>query len=338
MKIAHIIPHSVKFPLEIHNGRYDWVLQLATLQVRNGHQVTIYCNPDSAIDDINTVGIKHATEDKLSNNIETFRVALHNNHDIYHSHFDNLHYEVANETTRPIVFTQHWWPHKDTINHAQSLSAKNVWAVPPTNYMHEFDRRVGIQSKGTVYHGIDLTLFQPVATQKTERLLFVGRISPEKNLDMALSIANKNKTDLDIIGKIALKNQQYYNSLKHLIDGKNIRYLGTKSHEELISYYSSARALIFPSDITEAFGLTAIEAQACGTPVIMKRGGSRTELIEEGKTGFLCETDEEFTTAIASVDKLRAIDCITFAKKFDINIMVQKYELLYRELLADYSS
>ena len=109
MNIAHVVPYSIKFPLTSHNGRYDWVLQLAALQVKRGHTVTIYCNPESNIDTIRTIGINYATSDKEHNNLETFRAALRDNHDIYHSHFDDLHYKVAHETTKQIVFTQHWW-------------------------------------------------------------------------------------------------------------------------------------------------------------------------------------------------------------------------------------
>lgn len=333
MNIAHIIPHSIAFPLNTHNGRYDWVLQLALLQAEAGHKVTIYGSPDSHSDGIQMSGITQATDDKKRNNTETFRLAFRNNHDIYHSHFDNLHYEVSHETPKPVVFTQHWWPYDETIKLAQASYSKNVWAVPPTKYMYEFDLESKIQSKGFIYHGIDLKLFHPSPAPKTGRLLFVGRISPEKNLDIALLTARKTGVGLDIIGKIAEKNHQYWENLQPLIDGKQIKYLGTKHPDELVDYYTSARALLLPSDVTEAFGLVVIESQACGTPVIMKRGGSREELIYEEKTGYLCKTKDDFIEAATNAEKLNPVDCVTFAKNFDIHNMAKKYESLYKQLM-----
>lgn len=98
MKIAHIIPHSVSFPLSAHNGRYDWVYQLATRQARQGHSVTVYGGEHSFIENVKTESISELSPDKKQNNIETFRLAFSHEHDVYHSHFDTLHYEVAHET------------------------------------------------------------------------------------------------------------------------------------------------------------------------------------------------------------------------------------------------
>lgn len=332
MNIAHIIPHSITYPLKSHNGRYDWVLQLALLQAKVGHTVTIYGGPDSHIDGLHFAAIPSNSEDKRQNNIDTFRLAFAKDHDVYHSHFDSLHYEVASETTKPIVATQHWWPSEETVRIAHSFDAANVWAVPPTRDMLRYDAENGIQSKGFIYHGIDLNFFKEVEVERTDRLLFVGRISPEKNLELAITAAKKVHAKLDIIGKIAAKNDAYWQSLQLLIDGEQIRYIGTKNQTELVELYSSARGAILPFEPTEAFGLVAIEAQACGAPVIMKAGGSRSELVEENVTGFLCTTEDEFVAAINSLQTLDRTACRTFAQKFSIDTMVNAYDALYEEV------
>jgi glycosyltransferase involved in cell wall biosynthesis len=334
VNIAHVIPHSIGYPLLSHNGRYDWVNQLALRQVKEGHTVTVYGSPDSTITGVRCLGILHPTDDRKQNNIDTFHLAFTNDHDIYHSHFDNLHYEVASETKRPIIFTQHWWPTSETIEMARSYSPKNVWAVPPTQFMYDQDEAAGIQSKGYIYHGIDLAEFYASNTLKSDRLLFVGRISPEKNLDLAIKITILAHTKLDIIGKITPKNQDYWNTIEPLIDGDTIRYLGAKNKTELVDYYSSAKGVLFPSDPNEPFGLVTIEAQACGTPVIMKRGGSRAELIREGVTGFLCNTESDFISAIESLDRIVPARCIEFASAFNITTMVTQYDQLYELVTA----
>lgn len=334
MKIAHILPYSVTFPLLAHNGRYTWVLDLAKLQTQAGHDVTIYCNPLSSVSGVSIRGIKYPTALTKDNNINTFLLAFSEHHDIYHSHFDNLHYEVAHNTTRPIVFTQHWWPMADTVSLATAYRGTNVWAVPPTHYMRDYDLSLGIQTKGTIYHGIDLSLFHQADIQKSGRVLSVGRISPEKNLETSIRVAKKANIGMDIIGKVADKNLDYWETLKASIDGDAIRYVGGKSREELVQYYSSAQAVLFPSDTNEPFGLVAIESQACGTPVIMAKGGSRGELVQLDKSGFLCTSDDEYVEAIHKSAHIQASDCRAFAETFDIRQMAVNYELLYTSLLS----
>lgn len=338
MKIAHIIPHSVTFPLELHNGRYDWVVNLASIQSKAGHNVTIYCNPDSRLSGITTDGIVATGNDKKLNNINTFKLAFSNDHDIYHSHFDNLHYEVATDTDKPILFTQHWWPTTETTRLAHSLSRNNVWAVPPTQHMYAIDIKQGIPTKGFIYHGIDLISAIITPVKKTGRLLFVGRIAPEKNLITAINMANNANLGLDIIGKVAQKNQEYWQTILPYIDGSQIRYLGAKDHKDLGLYYASAAALVFPSDINEPFGLVAIESQMYGTPVIMWRGGSRGELIKDGETGYLCDNEKDFINAALKSHTLDPNACISFAKNFDVQVMALKYDELYKSLINNHNS
>ena len=164
--------------------------------------------------------------------------------------------------------------------------------------------------------------------------MFVGRISPEKNLPIAIAAAQKAKLPLDVIGKVATKNEQYWQNILQTIDGKQICYLGEKSSTELLHYYNEARAVIFPSDINEPFGLVAIEAQACGTPIIMQRGGSRGELVSEDKTGYLCDSVDEFADAATKSSDIVPKDCVAFAQKFDVTNMAEAYTRLYCELLS----
>lgn len=333
MNIAHIVPYSVTFPLTKHNGRYDWVLQLARLQAKAGHAVTIYCNPGSVLPDLETKGIAQSYNDKTQNNIATFRLAFGNNHDIYHSHFDNLHYDIGHETDRPIIFTQHWWPSDDTIKKAGAYKAKNICAVPPTRFMYDFDASVGIPTHGHIYHGIDLDFFKPQAVEPSRRLLCVGRITPQKHIEIAIATAKQSGLGLDIIGKMSPKDSDYWNTLLPDIDGMQIQYLGPKTQTELLAYYTAATAVVFASDVSETFGLVAIESQACGTPIIMQKGGSRGELLQQGRTGFLCSSLPEFVDAARAAASLQAADCIEFASNFGIQTMAAAYEKLYVQML-----
>ena len=336
MKIAHLMPSSITFPLQKPNGRYTWALDLARAQANAGHDVHIFAGQDSTdTSSIHWQSRPPTSNHPLENNSALMASALiDTSFDIYHSHFDNLQYSLGYLTNKPIVFTQHWWPYEQTVTAASRYPNTNIWAAPPTRFMYDFDTQNNIQSQGHIYHGIDLSLFHHEPVPKSERLLFVGRISPEKNLALCIEIAKESGIGLDIIGKITPKNMSYWESLLPSIDGNQIIYHGAKTRSELIRYYSAARAVLFPTDTHEAFGLVTIEAQACGTPVITGRGGSRNELIDAGVTGFLCESITEYIDAIHASTHIRTDACRKFAEKFDIRFMVDAYESLYESLVG----
>lgn len=335
MKIAHIVPYSITFPLKVHNGRYDWVLQLVNLQVSAGHDVTVYCNIDSHIDGVKIASIEQsASGSKDTDNERLFMHALTGDHDIFHSHFDNLHFKLASETSRPIVYTQHYPPNNETVRLNRLYPSKNVWAVPPTQFMLNVDKELGLQSQGHIYHGVNLKDFSETASQKNNRLLFVGRITPYKRVELAIEVARRSGVGLDIVGKVAEKERVYWESLLDSIDGNHIVFHGAKTHEELAGYFSRSMALIFPSiPEDEAFGLVIIEAQACGTPVITTSGGARSELILDKKTGYLCDTSDDYIRAVEKVSSLSSKECRMFAERFDITTMAQKYNNLYASLV-----
>lgn len=336
LTVAHLVPYSITFPLQHHNGRYDWLISTATRQAQNGLDVIIYSNPASQLDipGITWRSVQGTFADSAAANSAILQQAFAApDIDVYHSHFDNLHYTAAAVTKRSIVFTQHWWPGEETVALAAKYASPNVWAVPPTQYMYEFDIGHSIQTRGYIYHGIDLQTYRRTGEKKSDRLLFVGRIAPEKNLPTAIAAAKKAGLGLDIIGKVAPKNTKYWEGLADSIDGMQIQYLGSKSAAELVGYYNRATAVIFPSDIHEPFGLVAIEAQACGTPILMVRGGSRGELVADGVSGYLCSNVDDFAVAARQVASLSADDCVAFAAKFDIKEMISKYTQLYLELV-----
>ena len=156
LSIAHLVPYSIVFPLSRHSGRYGWMIDLVARQAASGMHVTVYSNPASRIDipGVTCKSVSGAFTDSASANRELLVHSLQDaTIDIYHSHFDNLHYMVAGATKKPIIYTQHWWPTKETIAKAQTYEAANVWAVPPTKYMLELDRQYDIKTKGFIYHG-----------------------------------------------------------------------------------------------------------------------------------------------------------------------------------------
>lgn len=335
MNIAHLLPYTAEFPLKKHNGRYDWALRLAKIQASQGHDVTIYSAPQSTGDGIVWRSIPQNLGDKTHNNTALITEAFqHQEHDIFHSHFDYLHYLVADLTIKPIVFTQHWFPSQIVADAGYANLSGNVVAIPVTNFMKIEDQRLGIKIADRIYHGIDLSLFKPSQDGHSDRLLFVGRITPNKGVREAIHIAKLAGEKLDIVGKINNVDSKYWNDLLPLVDGDQIRYLGPKSQAEVAEMLSHAKAFLFPSQAMEAFGQVTIEAQACDTPVIISNLGASNELVQNDITGFVVSTIAEFVEALDRLDTIQPNACRKFAEQFDLQIMVNKYTSLYESLIS----
>ena len=336
MNIAHLLPYTARFPLTKHNGRYEWVLRLATLQAAAGHAVTIYAAPGSHADTTNIQWASHGGDlgDPKTNNLANIRAAFTNTaHDIYHSHFDFLHYSLAGTTPKPIVCTQHWFPNEALVNASRSSKSHNVTLVPVTHYMADADTALGLTPSAVIYHGIDLELFSYDARPKTERFVFVGRITPSKGVREAVALAKLCNIPLDIIGKINSTDKDYWNSFLPSVDGMQIRYLGAKTQTEVVAHLATARAMLFPLQVKEAFGQTTVEAQACGTPVIIQDLGASKELVQSGKTGFVVSTTDQYVEAIKNIDSIKPADCRAFAEKFNVRTMASAYDDLYEHLI-----
>jgi glycosyltransferase involved in cell wall biosynthesis len=335
MKIAHLLPYSVRFPLSKHNGRYEWALRLARLQAADGHEVTFYSGPGSRDESsIIWASVEAHSENRRANNLKLISKALGGGHDIYHSHFDDLHYQVADTTDRPIVVTQHWFPNNRIAQASRQNKTKNVTAVPSSDFMAKEDNMLAIKHGPIIRQGVDLELFSFNGRPNSDRLIFVGRIAPWKGVLGAVRVAKAAGQPLDIIGKLNSSEYDYWKRIEPLVDGDRIRYLGPKKHEEIASLFANAKAFLFPSQSPEAAPQTPIEAQACGTPVIMSGVGAASEWLLPGKTGFIAGSKQDFLEAIAKLDMIDRAECRKFAEKFDIKIMLHKYYDLYTRLLS----
>lgn len=334
MNIAHLLPCTAVFPLKKHNGRYEWALRLAHAQIKAGHTVTIYGGQGSA--DPSSIiwqSIPDSDGDKKTRNRVLLTKALTQTyHDIYHSHFDDLHYYVADLTNKPIIVTQHWYPSPEIAQAVQFNKKRNVVNVPVTDMMRIEDDRLGIPAADRIYHGIDLSLFTPT-DEHSNRLLFVGRIHASKGIAEAIHYANVSGVPLDIIGKVNDTEATYWQGLASGVDGDHVRYYGAQPQDAVANALAHAKALLFPSRLREAFGQVTIEAQAAGTPVIISNVGASSELVHNGVTGFICETDDDFINAIKHIDSIDRTACRRHAEQFDFKTMVKGYESLYYSLL-----
>lgn len=263
---------------------------------------------------------------------EMFKRAAEGKYDILHFH----HVETAMPfagifPTVPVVYTLHdpiygWYQELFRLynapnQHFISISDNQRLPVPDLPYV------------ATAYNGIDLEKFK-YSARANDYLLFVGRIVPDKGVVEAIDIAKATNHKLIIIGPTYADKHEYFEKgiKPHL--GKQIIYLGHLDQEQIVPYYQKAKAFLSPSQWEEPFGLTMVEAMACGTPVVAYRRGSVPELVVHGKTGYIVRDQDEMTTAVGLLDKISRRACRTHVEAhFSVEKMVDSYEAAFEKVI-----
>ncbi len=187
---------------------------------------------------------------------------------------------------------------------------------------------------GVVYNGIDLAA-HPFHRDKEDFLVFVGRISAEKRPEVAIEVARRAKLPLVMaIKRTEPSERTYFDEVVAPCLGDDVVVLDQPPHAVKVDLMGRARALVFPIDWPEPFGLVMTEAMACGTPVIARPLGAAPEVVRDGVTGFLCSTTGEMVDAVSAASDLSPEDCrLRVEKLFAAPAMVAGYESVYRSVL-----
>jgi glycosyltransferase involved in cell wall biosynthesis len=186
-----------------------------------------------------------------------------------------------------------------------------------------------------VYNGCDFAAFDATETPGAY-LAFLGRMNPMKNPGDAIRIAQAVGMPIVLAGRPQTNTEAAYfdEQIKPLIDGKNVRYIGPVNHAEKNELLKNAAILLFPIQWSEPFGNVMIEAMACGTPVVACNGGSVSEVIDSGKTGFYADTVEELTPLVHRAMLLdRKIVREHARQRFNHQRMVDEYVKMYASLI-----
>ena len=188
-----------------------------------------------------------------------------------------------------------------------------------------------------IHNGVDLGRFPFAAESRGDYLLFVGRASPEKGIVAAIEIARRCDMPLVILAKVnEAPEQAYFEAVvKPALRGIRHEIFLNASHDMKIRAFQEAFATLFPIAWPEPFGLVMIESMACGTPVIAFRDGSVPEVIDDGRTGFVCDNVDEAVRAIERVPLLNRSDCRARVEaRFSAERNVDAHERLYRQVAA----
>jgi glycosyltransferase involved in cell wall biosynthesis len=251
--------------------------------------------------------------------------------DIIHFHTDYLHFPFTNHLRVAHATTLHG---KLTIPELQPLYDK--FSQQPVISISNNQRSPLRQANwiGTVHHGLPIELHKP-GDGGGNYLAFLGRVSPEKGLDKAITIAKAAGIPLKVAAKIDSADTEYFESyIKQQLDHPLIEFIGEINEEQKSDFLGNALALLFPINWDEPFGMVMIEAMACGTPVIAFERGSVPEIIENGQNGFIVHSEKEAVNAVHQLNtvdrkKIRTI----FEERFTSRRMADDYLQLYQSLI-----
>jgi glycosyltransferase involved in cell wall biosynthesis len=253
--------------------------------------------------------------------------------DVIHSHIDWLHLPLLTRLGTPFVTT----PHGRLDLPGLDLTIRRFPDAPFISISNNQREPLAAANWiGTVYHGMPPDLLQPSFASGTY-LAFLGRLTAEKGPEVAIRIARAVGMPLRIAAKVPRGERRYFKErLEPQIDGDHVRLIGEVNDKTKRDFLAGAAALLFPIDWPEPFGLVMIEAMACGTPVIAFRRGSVPEVIEDGVSGLVVDSEEEAVEAIKRLGKLdRSVVRAAFERRFTARRMAEDYVRHYGKLLGD---
>jgi glycosyltransferase involved in cell wall biosynthesis len=339
MRIAQVAPLFEPVPPATYGGTERVVAYLTDALVDLGHEVTLVASGDSQTRaqlmsaSPRSLRLDQTCRDYLAYHIRQLElVACHaESFDVIHFHTGFLHMPLARRLATPSVTTLHG---RLDLPEVQMLM-ESLPDVPVVSISDSQRLPIAMANWiGTVYHGLPphLLPFQPAPD---DYLAFIGRISPEKRVDRAIAIAGQAGVELRIAAKVDAADRDYFaQSIEPLLDRPGVQYLGEIGEQEKAALLGGARALLFPIDWPEPFGMVVIEALSCGTPVIAWDHGSVPELLDDGVTGWIVDSVD---AAVEAVGRTRDIDraaCrAVFEQRFGAERMAADYLAIYDRLI-----
>jgi glycosyltransferase involved in cell wall biosynthesis len=335
MRIAILAPIAWRTPPR-HYGPWEQVVSLLTEGlVSRGMDVTLFATGDSVTAGRLVSVCPMGYEEDRTMDVKVWE-ALHiaeafehaTEFDLIHNHFDFLPLVFSRLVSTPVITTIHGFSSPRILPVYQRYSGHVHYVA-----ISDADRAADLKYLGTVHHGIDLRSFT-FCEHPDDYLVFFGRIHPDKGTKEAIEIARRAGWRLVIAGII--QDQKYFEcEVAGAIDGHAVQYVGSVGPEARDALLGHARALLHPINFAEPFGLSVVEAMACGTPAIASPRGSMPEILRDGETGFLVPDIDGAVEAVGRLDMISRRRCREEAeRRFSAARMVDDYLRLYRRVLG----
>jgi glycosyltransferase involved in cell wall biosynthesis len=335
MRVAMLSSISWRTPPRAY-GPWELVTSLLTeALVERGVDVTLFATLDSItkakLDGVASSG--YSDDESLNPKVWE---ALHIAHlferasdfDLIHNQADFMPLIFSDMVETPIVTTIHGFSSPSILPVFQRYNSRSAYVA-----ISDADRDPSLEYAATIHHGIPIDEF-PFDAEGSDDLLFFGRFHTDKGAGDAVRAARACGRRLVMAG-IIQDSDYFAREVAPFIDERNVEYRGVLGGADRTKALGSAYAMLHLIGFEEPFGLSVIEAMACGTPVIAYRRGSMPELIDDGVTGFLVDN---FDQAVAAIDRIGEIDRAAcrqhVAKQFTVDRMADRYLDLYHKLLG----
>lgn len=340
MRIAQISPLFEAVPPKLYGGTERVVSNLTEALVAMGHDVTLFASGDSVtsakLDAVwpQAIRLDPSVKDWYAAYVRMLELIYRraDEFDVLHFHIDYFPFSLFSRQRTPFVTTLH-----GRLDLPEFAQVYNVFPDVPVVSISNSQRTPlpDLNWVATVLHGLPENRLtpQPVAQ---EYLAFLGRISPEKGIDRAIRIAGAVGMKLKVAAKVDKADREYFDSaIAPLLGAGHVEFIGEINDAQKPAFLSGAKALLFPIDWPEPFGLVMIESMACGTPVIAFNHGSVPEVMDDGVSGFIVQSEQQAIEAIGRLGTLdRARVRQQFERRFTARRMAEDYVRVYERLAS----
>ncbi|MFD3444557.1 glycosyltransferase family 4 protein [Microbacteriaceae bacterium 4G12] len=320
----------------VHYGPWELVTSLLTEGlVRRGIDVTLFASADSVtaatLDSVVPHG--YAENPELDGRVwEAIHVAhaleRSGEFDLMHNQLDWLPLAFSGLSRAPLVTTVHGFSGSNIL--PAYARARSAYVS-----ISDSDRSPDLDYVATIHHGIDFREFTARGAADADgHLVAFGRMHPDKGIDSAIEIARRSGRRIVLCGIV--QDAEYFRErvLPH-VDDDRVVYLGSVGPDQRDEVLGAAAALLHPVRFAEPFGLSVVEAMACGTPAVAFRTGSMPEIIDDGVTGYVVDDVEQAVAAVErAVDLDRSVVRARAFDRFEVERMVDGYVAVYEALLA----
>jgi glycosyltransferase involved in cell wall biosynthesis len=334
LRIAMLSPVAWRTPPR-HYGPWERVVSLLTEGlVARGVDVTLFATADSKTEGTLRSIIENGYEEAPAS-IPKVCECLHiasvferaDEFDLIHNQFDYLPLTYSELVDTPVLTTIHGFSSPQILPVFRRYDRRCFYVA-----ISESDRHPDLSYVATVHHGIDIRNFS-FQDARGEYLLFFGRIHNDKGAGEAIEIARRADRRLIMAG-IVQDRAYFRRHVEPHVDGDRIRFVGSVGPEQRDELLGKADALLHPIQFDEPFGLSVVEAMACGTPVIAFSRGSMPELIRDGENGFLAADVDGAVKALRRLDEISRRACrVWVEERFSVDRMVEDYLRVYQSVM-----
>jgi glycosyltransferase involved in cell wall biosynthesis len=348
VRVSMIAPPWFKIPPEGYGGIEIVIHLLVEGLIERGHEVSLCTVATSS-----TSASKHSVfENEMhsildappssflnvaaTHSLACYKAAAVAEVDVIHDHTWKEGLLTAAFVDRPVVHTIHGpFDEENRRFYELFVGDQRIHFVTISDFHRS--RFPGLNYAGTVYNGILLERY-PYGEEKEDFFLYVGRFNDEKAPHLACEIAKELGAKLVLAGKVHEEEEhRYFDQRIAPFLSSDIQFVGEVGHwsEDKMRLFSKARGYLYPIQWDEPFGITMVEAMACGTPVVTFNRGAAPEIVAHGITGFVVDTMDEFIEAVQRVDEIDPQKCRQrVVRHFTAAMMVNGYERVYETIIG----